>query len=63
VIATIRTDDLSAEEIFEGIRNHAPSSIDHIVEVAFQANIEVDPGFHLFRRQTGACASRVWIGE
>lgn len=38
----VRTDDLSAEEIVERIRNHAPNGIDHVVEVAFHANIDVD---------------------
>lgn len=38
----VRTNDLSAEEIAERVRNHAPNSIDHIVEVAFHANIDVD---------------------
>ncbi|MGB5753378.1 MAG: NADPH:quinone reductase [Thermoanaerobaculia bacterium] len=38
----VRSNNLSAEEIVERIQNHAPNSIDHIVEVAFHANIDVD---------------------
>ena len=38
----VRTNNLSTEETAECIRNHAPNSIDHIVEVAFHANIDVD---------------------
>ena len=38
----LRTDGLSAEEIVERIRAHAPAGVDHIVEVAFHANITAD---------------------
>ncbi len=36
------TDGLTADEVVERIRAHAPDGVDHVVEVAFHANIEVD---------------------
>jgi NADPH:quinone reductase len=36
------TDGLTADDVVERIRAHAPDGVDHIVEVAFHANIEVD---------------------
>jgi NADPH:quinone reductase len=36
------TDRLTPDEVVERIRAHAPDGVDHIVEVAFHANIEVD---------------------
>ncbi len=38
----VRTDGLSAEEIVERIRVHAPDGVDHIVEVVFHSNITAD---------------------
>jgi len=38
----IRTDRISAEEIVDRIRAHAPNGIDHVVEVAFSSNIAAD---------------------
>ena len=38
----IRTDDVSTAEIVEHIQSEAPDGIDHIVEVAFSANIEAN---------------------
>lgn len=36
------TTGLTDDEVVEGIRGYAPDGVDHIVEVAFHANIEVD---------------------
>ena len=38
----IRTDGLTSEEIVERIRADAPDGVDHIVEVAFHANVAAD---------------------
>ncbi len=38
----VRTDGLSAEEIVELIRVHAPDGVDHIIEVVFHSNITAD---------------------
>ena len=38
----VRTDGLTAEEIVGRIRAYAPDGVDHIVEVAFHANITAD---------------------
>jgi NADPH:quinone reductase len=36
------TGDLGAERVVELVRSHSPDGVDHIVEVAFHANISVD---------------------
>jgi NADPH:quinone reductase len=36
------TDGLGADRVAELVRSHAPDGVDHIVEVAFDANISVD---------------------
>lgn len=38
----IRTDTLSSDDTFDAIRELAPQGVDHVVEVAFHANIELD---------------------
>ena len=38
----VRTDGLSPEEVVERVTAHAPDGVDHIVEVAFHANIAID---------------------
>lgn len=38
----VRTDGLSEHQIVETIRKHARQGVDHVVEVAFDANINVD---------------------
>ncbi len=38
----VRTDGLSADDTVERLRDRAPDGIDHIVEVAFHANVEAD---------------------
>ena len=38
----VRTDALSGDEMAESLRGYAPDGVDHIVEVAFHANIMVD---------------------
>jgi NADPH2:quinone reductase len=38
----VLTGGLNAEEILERVRIHAPEGVDHIVEVAFHANIAMD---------------------
>jgi NADPH2:quinone reductase len=43
--AVVRTDGRSKEEIVSDLRTLAPGGIDHIVEVAFGANIAVDAEF------------------
>ena len=40
--AIVRTDGLSAEEVVRRIGALSPSGVDHVVEVAFHANIETD---------------------
>lgn len=39
---TIRTDGVSPSDILSRIQKHAPEGVDHIVEVAFHANIQLD---------------------
>ena len=38
----VRTGELTEGEAVEAIRSHAPKGIDHVVEVAFHANVRVD---------------------
>ncbi len=38
----VRTDGISADEVVERVRSLAPHGVDHIVEVAFHANITTD---------------------
>ena len=38
----VRTDGVPVEEVVDRIRTHAPEGVDHIVEVAFDANIAAD---------------------
>lgn len=38
----VRTEGLEVKEVIERIRAHAPDGIDHIVEVAFHANVAAD---------------------
>ena len=39
---TVRTDGISADQVVERLRSLAPKGMDHIVEVAFHANITTD---------------------
>ena len=50
----IRTDGLSPEEIAAKVLEASPGGVDHVVEVAFHANIEVD---HQVLRDAGSIAS------
>lgn len=38
----IRSDGVSPEDLVERIQAHAPDGVDHVVEVAFGANVDVD---------------------
>ncbi len=38
----VRTDGISADEVVERIRSRTPNGVDHVVEVAFHANVATD---------------------
>lgn len=52
--AVVRTGQVSAEEIARRILDHAEEGVDHVVEVAFDANVRVD---ELVLKQGGSIAA------
>jgi len=50
----VRTDGAAAEEVMDRIMNACPAGVDHIIEVAFHANVAVD---ERVLRQGGSVAS------